>query len=282
MTNSIATFANASVAKSEGAGPRAARTPWRWSRLARSQARHGKVLVLFVVSLSSILAVVGLVLDTGLMLAGEENLRHATDAAAMAAAEDLRLGKSTAQATATATTYIQGLNGLADATVTVNIPPTQGAYAAQANYVEVIASRVYQLQLMQIVTAGPQQSYRVRAVAGYTPSTAGAAIVALDPNPPAFSISAVPPTLPLYSGLLGGLEILGGGTVGVNGAVLVNTTWGGVDENGNPAGTELRSALWDFLHAADSFDPSQCENIHAVGGVRLRVQLRQLRLWPAD
>ena len=100
--------------------------------------------------------------------------------------------KSAAQATATATTYIQGLNGLADATVTVNIPPTQGAYAGQSNYVEVIASRVYQMQLMQIVAASPQQSYQVRSVAGYTLLHGGRGRGVLDPNPPGFSISARP------------------------------------------------------------------------------------------
>ena len=59
----------------------------------------------------------------------------------------------------------------------------------------------------------------------------------LDPTPPPLSVAAVQPSLPSYPALLGGLEILGLGTVIVNCAVLVNNTWGGVDQNGNPAGT---------------------------------------------
>ena len=233
----------------------------------RYRARNGHVLVLLLVSLSSILAVVGLVLDTGLMLAGAENLRHAADAAALAAAKDLQLGKSAAQATATATSYVQGLNGLSDATVTVNTPPTQGAYAGQSTYVEVIASRVYQMQLMQLAAASPLQSYQVRSVAGYTSSTAGAAVDVLDPNPPGITISAVPPTLPLYSGLLGGLEVLGGGTVGVNGAVLVNTTWGGVDENGNPAARASGPPYGISCTPLLALTHLNALNIRVVGGV---------------
>ena len=230
-------------------------------------ARRGKVLVLLVVSLPSILALVGLVLDTGLMFSGAENLRHAADAAAMAAAMDLRLGKTSAAATSTATSYIQSLNGLSDATVTVNIPPAQGPYAGQNNYVEVIASRSYKMQLLQILTASPQQAYQVRAVAGYTTSTSGAAIDVLDPNPPWLSIDSLPPEIPAYSTLIGGLEVLGLGAVNVNGAVLVNTSWGGVDENGNPAGASAGPPYGISCTPLVSLTHLNARDIRVVGGV---------------
>jgi hypothetical protein len=206
-------------------------------RSCRQRRREAKVLVLLVISLSSIMGMVGLVLDTGLLISGFQDLHHATDAAAMAAAMDLLLGKTPAAATATASSYVATLNGLADAVVTVNIPPLQGAFAGQSNCVEVIATRVYQTHVMQIVGANSQQSYHVRSVAGYQPSTAGTAIVVLNPTPSPLTISPVPPLLPSYPALIGGLEVLGSGTAAVNGAVLVDTTWGGVDENGNPAGS---------------------------------------------
>ncbi len=179
----------------------------------------------------------GLVFDAGLMTSDSQNLHHATDAAATAAAMDLLLGHSSAQATATATDYITNLNGLADAQTTVNIPPSQGVYAGRSNYVEVIATRQFQSRIMQILNATSNQTISMRSVASYQASTAGGVIDVLDPTPPALSISGIPPVLPSYPALIGGLEVLGLGTVSVNGAVLVNTTWGGVDENGNPAGT---------------------------------------------
>jgi Flp pilus assembly protein TadG len=236
-------------------------------RTRSRRRRSGQVLVLLLVSLASILGVVGLVLDSGLLMSGAQDLHHATDAAAMAAAMDLRLGKTSAQATATATLYIQSVNGFTNTSVTVNIPPLQGAYAGQANYVEVIASGVYQTQIMQIVGALSQQSFQVRSVAGCIASTAGAAIDALDPSPPSLSISSLPPVVPAYSGLIGGLEVLGAGTASVNGAVLVNTSWGGVDENGNPAGSGAGPPYGISCTPLLPLTHLNALNIRVVGGV---------------
>ncbi len=208
----------------------------RSGRFQRKRRRAGKVLVLVLLSLSSILAVLGLVFDGGLMTSDSQALHHATDAAASAGAMDLLIGKDPAVATATAISYVTALNGLSDAQTTVNIPPLKGAYAGQNTFVEVVSSRVYQTRLMHILGANPQQTFSTRSVAGYQPSTSGAAIIVLDPNPAALSIRGVPPVLPAYPALIGGLEVLGLGTVNVNGAVLVDTGWGGVDEKGNPAG----------------------------------------------
>jgi hypothetical protein len=205
-------------------------------RRRRLYHRGGKVLVLVVISLSAIVGIIGLVFDGGLLTADSQDLHHATDAGATAGAMDLLLGKPPAAATATATSYVSSLNGMADAQITVNIPPLQGDFSGQANYVEVLAKRVYQTRLMHILGASSQQPYTTRSVAGIRASTAGAAIVVLNPNPAPLSMSPIPMVLPAYPALIGGLEVLGLGTVGVNGAVLVDTGWGGVDENGNPAG----------------------------------------------
>jgi hypothetical protein len=202
-----------------------------------------------------------------MMMAGDQNLHHATDAAAMAAAMDLLLGKSSATATATAVSYVQTLNGYSDATVTVNIPPTQGAYAGQSTYVEVIASRSYTLQLMQLLSGTTKQTYQVRSVAGYANSTAGGVIDVLDPSPPTLAIAAVLPALPLYTALTGGLEVLGLGQVSVNGAVLVNTDWGGVDQNGNPAGVSAGPPYGISCTALVNLTHLNATNIRVVGGV---------------
>jgi hypothetical protein len=249
------------------AGERFARQLRGRRRRSRPSSRAGKVVVLVLISLTSILGIVGLVFDAGLMTSDSQNLHHATDAAAMAGAMDLRLGKPSAAAAATAVSYVRDLNGLADAQTTVNIPPLQGDFAGRSNYVEVIATRVYSTRLIHIAGAKSQQTFLARSVAGYQPSTTGAAIVVLDPNPPPLTISPIPPTLPAYPALVGGLETLGLGTVSVNGAVLVNTTWGGVDENGNPAGASAGPPYGISCTPLVALTHLNALDIHVAGGV---------------
>src|SRR5947207_2137204 len=101
-----------------------------------ADCRAGKVLVIILFSMSAILGVIGLVFDAGLMTADSQSLHHATDSAATAAAMDLLLGKTSVQATATATMYLHDLNGMPDAQPTINIPPLEGPYAGRSGYVE--------------------------------------------------------------------------------------------------------------------------------------------------
>src|SRR5207237_7140365 len=85
--------------------------------------RPGKILVLFVLLLPVLLGMVGLVVDTGLMMAAHRQAKNAADAAALAAAMDLMLGGSGSSATAAAQTFVQQYNGLASApSPQVNIP----------------------------------------------------------------------------------------------------------------------------------------------------------------
>jgi len=198
--------------------------------------RGGHVLLIVLLSLSAIVAIVGLVFDGGLIMSDAQNLQHASDAGATAGAMDLLLDKTPATATSTATSYLREMNDLADARVTVNIPPLGGSYTGREGFLEVIATRDYRTRFMHIAGAMPLQAFTARSVAGYQPATAAAAIMALDPNPPPTTLNAIPLVLPAYPAILGGLEVLGAGAVRVNGAVLVNTTWGGVDEEGQPAG----------------------------------------------
>lgn len=198
--------------------------------------RQGKVLVLLLLSLSAILGVVGLIFDAGLLTSSAQDQKHATDAAAMAAAMELRLAKSSSHATSMATAYVQNRNELNDATIDVFTPPQTGIYAGRAGFVEVQTTRPYQSKLIHVVGGGSQHSVCSRSVAGIEAATVGAALMVLDPDPPSFSIAAIPLVLPALPSLLGGLETLGLGAVRVDGAVLVNTTWGGVDEDGNLAG----------------------------------------------
>jgi hypothetical protein len=259
---------------------------------------HGKVLVLLLILLPSLLAVVGLVLDGGVMMDEYRGLQGATDAAATAAATDLRLGRTASVATATANDFVKSANGYADAIVTVHIPPTTGAYAGQSDHIEVIARRNYQTRFTKVIDGIVDRGIETRSVAGVRDATAGAAIVVLDPDPADLSLAgldtllsgvsvsglasaAIPQTgagtylstvpvigpivaglvnssltsmlpgqitglqsdvlssvsLPALPSLAAGLEVEGVGTLSVDGAILVNNSWGGVDENGELAGS---------------------------------------------
>src|SRR5436309_5488756 len=110
-------------------------------------ARAGKVLVLFVLLLPILVGWVGLVIDTGLLLAGHRQAQNVADAAALAAALDKFRGASDASATATANKFVQDYNGQSGSPTlvlnggnanAVNIPPIQGPHAGNSQYVEVI------------------------------------------------------------------------------------------------------------------------------------------------
>lgn len=199
--------------------------------------RSGKVLVLLGISVPAIFGLIGLVFDIGLHSIDNQNLKQAADAASTAATLALQQGKSTAEATTMAQACIQSWNGLGDAAVTVNIPPTSGRHAGKANCLEVIATRDRNNSFSRVVGAGQQSRVQVRSVAAIETSTAGAAVVVLDPTPPVLNILGLPIGISPLPALTGGLEIEGLGRVDVDGAVLVNNTWGTRDENGDPAGT---------------------------------------------
>jgi hypothetical protein len=97
------------------------------------------------------------------------------------------------------------------------------------------AERTFEYRFMRIFNGVADHAIYARAVAGVDDVTEGAAVVVLDPDPAPLSVQAVG-TLPVLPTITAGFEIEGAGDFLVDGAVLVNTRWGGVDENGDPAG----------------------------------------------
>jgi hypothetical protein len=290
--------------------------------------RDGKVLVLLAILLPTLFAVVGLVLDGGLMMDQCRGLQAATDAAATAAATDLRLGRSAAVATTTANEFVTLAHDLSDAAVTVNIPPTSGAHAGQPNHVEVIAERPYRSHLMRISDGIANRTIRTRSVAGVQDATAGAAIVVLDPDPVDLSLAgvdsllasinvngmvtaALPQTgvssllssiplvgplaanlinsslanllptqimgtlssatssisLPILPTLTAGFELEGIGSLVVDGAILINNSWGGFDENGEVAGNGLAPPYGAACMPIVSTTRVRARDIRVVGGI---------------
>ena len=124
--------------------------------------RKGAVIVWTSVVLMSLIAMVGLVVDCGLMMSSFRHAQNAADAAAMAAAMDLLYGKSNAVAVATGTTYAKdaGHNNLPNAIVTINIPPASGPYAGLSNYAEAIVSS----PLSQLHTFGTCVTYSILGI----------------------------------------------------------------------------------------------------------------------
>ena len=177
------------------------------------------IAVILLVMMTALVAVLGLVIDIGLVLGMHRRVHNAADTAATAAANDLLFGKSLSQATATATTFVQQHNGLAGATVTINVPPTSGPHQSN-NYVEAIIALQMPTTFMRVVGIN-QTPVRARAVAGSENVASGEGVLVMDPL-------AWP-----------GLDVSGGGILSVLGDVTVNSTGGGVDENGDPSLTDL-------------------------------------------
>jgi hypothetical protein len=184
---------------------------------------------------------IGLVVDGGLLLSASRHLQHVTDAATTAAATEKQQGKSNEEVLAVAKRFVHEHNLMANAEVTLNSPPVDGPRTGSPQFVEVIVQDHSPSYFINLFGGPIARRVAARAVAGFEPSTAGAAIVILDPNPPEFSVSPLPSLVPTpLPAILGGLEVLGLGRATVNGAILVNTEWGGRDENddsvGEPAG----------------------------------------------
>jgi len=198
----------------------------------RFHNRQGKALILFAVALPAVLGIVGIVVDGGMFIENYRLSQHVVDSAATAAAMDLRLGKSVGVAKGTGANYVGSINGLSDAQTVVNSPPITGVFAGRSGFVEVTADRTFQSRLIQVFGGSSTPTYQTRAVAGLRPVTKGAVIVVLDPKPAGISIiSGLPNLLSPRSSLLAGFEVEGLGNLKVNGAILVNTEWGGFDEN---------------------------------------------------
>jgi hypothetical protein len=231
--------------------------------------RRGKILVALMVMLPALLGMLVIVIDGNGLMSQSEQMQQAADAAAQAAAMDLLQGSSGA-ATTTANQYITNYNGSTGAGVAVHIPPQDGSYAGNSGFVEVVVTepgRTFFARALGNVAAPTLSS---RAIAGYVPSTAGAAVVVLDPSPAPLSLPATitgVPTLPSLPSLIGGLEVLGIGNLQVQGAVLVNTTWGGVDQNGDPAGSAPGPPYGISCTPLISLTKLLATDIRVVGGV---------------
>ncbi|HUE74886.1 MAG TPA: pilus assembly protein TadG-related protein [Pirellulaceae bacterium] len=207
--------------------------------------RTGTILVITAIVLLALVGLLGLVIDAGLLMTAHRQAQNAADAGATAAAMDMLTGKSDATAIATAATFVQEHNALADATVTANIPPGSGAHLGEVNFVEVIVDFPVRTRFIQVLGVASLRTVSARSVAGWEPARVAAGVIALDPN-------ARP-----------GINLTGNGDLKVNGGVIVNSNGGGLDEFGQPigngnSGNAITTAGNGVLYASD---------VQSVGGV---------------
>lgn len=233
-----------------------------------TRRRSGKMLVMFAVVLPTMFGVLGLVTDGGLLMARYRSAQHVADAAATAAAVDLQQSLGGSVAISTAESYVRQYNGMNTAEVSVNIPPVQGPYSGNVKFVEVIVRCPVSTFFIHLLGANRNQNVEVRAVAGSETTSAGSAIVILDPDPPPTTVPVVttlfPRTLPTH---YAGLEVPGTGVVKVDGAVYSNNQWGGVDQNGNPAGTAPGPPYGIACMPLVPLTSLRAREIRVVGGV---------------
>jgi hypothetical protein len=159
------------------------RFPSLRSSAQQRSLRSGKILVLMAVMLPTLMGILALVIDGGLMMHQYRAMQQASDAAATAAATDLRLGYGSQHAIDTANELVRQSNGHSDASVEVQIPPASGKFANRPNFVEVKTTIQHRSRFARIVDGILTRNVRNRSVAGLDDVTAGAAIVVLDPDP---------------------------------------------------------------------------------------------------
>jgi hypothetical protein len=171
--------------------------------------RSGKTLIMFALMLPLLLGMVGLAIDSGLLLATYRQTQNAADSGALAAAMDLLNGKTTATAQTTGTTYVQTYNNMSGATVTINIPPATGPHVGNSAYAEALISYPYKTSFIQLLGVNKNQTVSTRAVAGYHNAQASGVLALLQ----------VP-----TNGVPAGISVTGGAVLKVDGNIVDNST----------------------------------------------------------
>ena len=218
----------------------------------KSRRCRGAILVLLGLLMVSLVGMLGMVIDSGLLLSQSRHLQGVADAAALAAARDLLGGRSGTDASATARLFVSSYNAVsAVGGGDVFIPPTSGPYAGRTGFAEVVLLQNINVFFISVLPGiSSTQQVRARAVAGYEAVSAGEGVAVLNPN-------ARP-----------GLSVTGGANIRVNGRVVVNSEGGGVDENGVNVNNGNNGL------AAQGGQPNSTDGIYAtdmrvVGGVDL-------------
>lgn len=204
---------------------------------AAARSRSGQMIVLVAVMLMALIAILGLVVDSGLVQAARRQARRAADAAAQAGAFSLVSGTNAAQRAVAATTAVTyaGLNGVnTNGNVVAQAPPeasSNSAFVGSNGYIFVQVTLPVNTTFLRLLTT--QQTVNVTA------SATGGVKFGMCP----LSVLVLHPTDSAAMKVSGGGNLtIPGGTVGVN-----STSGSAVTLTGGAGLT--------------------CQNLNVVGGV---------------
>jgi hypothetical protein len=155
------------------------------------QGWRGQILVVFVLSLATILIAAALAYDGGTLLLRRRDQQNGGDASALAGARflpgDAATARSAAVRIATENGFTQGVDG---ASVLVNIPPIDGRFAGNPGFIEVVIT-VDRPSIFAGAIGRATWAVSTRSVAAnQTVTSGGFGVLALDPTAcPAFLVT---------------------------------------------------------------------------------------------
>lgn len=148
---------------------------------AGSRDESGQILILTALLLTVLLFSVGIAFNLGTLFVERRTMQEAVDAAAFGGSVVLFNGGTNAAAVTAATTDL-GLNGYSSSnlTLTIESPPSSGAYAGNAQYVVVNATKRVETPLLP--SEGGTTAVGVSATAGAFGKASNFAFMALSPT----------------------------------------------------------------------------------------------------
>ncbi|MEO5922560.1 MAG: TadG family pilus assembly protein [Bryobacteraceae bacterium] len=119
----------------------------------RGRRQKGFIAVTFAVMITAMVGFAGLAVDAGYMQWNKRRVQLAADAAAMGALREMQRGHDSSAVSAAALndSALNGfVNGASNTTVTINRPPTSGAFSGNASAVQAVVRRNFPTMFMRI------------------------------------------------------------------------------------------------------------------------------------
>lgn len=206
--------------------------------------RRAAILQLTAITLTALMAMLGLVIETSRLMARSQEVQTAADSAALVAAVMLNRGATNTSARTTAINFASSYNGVTPGSIQISLPPATGPYVSLAKYAEVTMTSAFDTPLARLVHGTSTSLLRARAVAGPKTAPWPDLLVTLDKT-------SVP-----------GLLASGPGQLRVEGDCVVNSRGGGFDETGQAV-----AGLAGFAAEVDQPDLLLANQVRVTGGV---------------
>lgn len=144
----------------------------------RREGLRGQVIIIFALASLVLVGMLALAVDVGMLLAERRQVQSAADAGALAAANATLASLSPVSA---GRAYGAMNADVPLANVQVNQPPTQGRFAGDSSYIEVVVTKEVERYFLGAIYQGPWE-VQARAVAVVEAVVMDAAILALNPD----------------------------------------------------------------------------------------------------